>query len=490
MLQRYSLLLVTLFLVGCGGSIPAWDYNAAPLAPAQAPPEALAPAPVPAVDSAPASIGPTAAGTAIEPTQYNPSALPALFTAQKLKTKIGILLPLSGPQKGIGDAMLKAAQMALFDLTGPDFELLPFDTQGTVDGARMAAEKAMSDNVALVLGPVFADGVRAASTVTRAQNVNMIAYSTDWSVTSANVFTMGFLPFDQIERLLNAVAADETLQRIAVIAPRTIYGRTIVSAYQALAEERGLETMDILTFDPGTKNLAPAMRAFTQYDDRIAAATALAQELAEKQALEQALEEAQENEAQEDIEAIIELKSSEDLEKEIKKIKAEMEPPYDAVLIAAGGENAIAISNLLSHYDLPPRLVKRLGIGLFDDLSLAREVALRDSWFSAPPLKTRRAFEGRYTSLYGKSPPRLATLAYDSTALAAVLAKRSHGSNAYSRSAITNPNGFAGIDGIFRFLDNGTVERGLAILSFRNGRIVEAQAAPRSFVRVQPYGGL
>ena len=81
-----------------------------------------------------------------------------------------------------------------------------------------------------------------------------------------------------------------------------------------------------------------------------------------------------------------------------------MEPPYDAVLIAAGGENAITISNLLSHYDLPPRLVKRLGIGLFDDLSLAREVALRDSWFSAPPLKTRRAFEGRYHRFTASRP--------------------------------------------------------------------------------------
>ena len=44
-----------------------------------------------------------------------------------------------------------------------------------------------------------------------------------------------------------------------------------------------------------------------------------------------------------------------------------------------------------------------------------------------------------------------------------------------------NPNGFAGIDGIFRFRPNGVAERGLAVLEFRNGRISIAEEAPKTF---------
>ena len=43
--------------------------------------------------------------------------------------------------------------------------------------------------------------------------------------------------------------------------------------------------------------------------------------------------------------------------------------------------------------------------------------------------------------------------------------------------------GFAGIDGIFRFRPNGTAERGLAVLEFRNGEIVVIDDAPKTFQR-------
>ena len=39
----------------------------------------------------------------------------------------------------------------------------------------------------------------------------------------------------------------------------------------------------------------------------------------------------------------------------------------------------------------------------------------------------------------------------------------------YTRVAIADPNGFAGIDGIFRFRSDGMTERGLAVMQVGNG---------------------
>jgi len=58
-------------------------------------------------------------------------------------------------------------------------------------------------------------------------------------------------------------------------------------------------------------------------------------------------------------------------------------------------------------------------------------------------------------------------------------------SNAFGRDAIMNPNGFSGIDGIFRFGNSGMAERGLAILELRNGTIQVKDPAPRSFTSAQ-----
>jgi hypothetical protein len=44
---------------------------------------------------------------------------------------------------------------------------------------------------------------------------------------------------------------------------------------------------------------------------------------------------------------------------------------------------------------------------------------------------------------------------------------------------LTNPSGFAGADGVFRFRADGQNERGLAVLELRNGQIVTVNAAPR-----------
>ena len=437
-------LLALFTLTSCNttryGSLPTWDFKTKNQKQAEAAPDTLS-----KNTTQPASL-PTTEN--IHNTTYS---LPATPIEPASKTKVAILLPLSGTQSHIGDTMLKAAQMALFDVADPNFQLTPYDTQGTADGARQAAEKALHDGTNLVLGPVFSKATRAARDVFHRRNINMIAFSTDWSITDQNTFTIGMLPFDQLDRIISH-AADNNLRRIGIIAPDTTYGRAILSAYNILAAEKNLQTIEILTYKPGASHLSKNIRKFTRYDSRTAQREAI--NLAQNKTIT------------------------------TKATINDIPAPYDAILIAAGGSDAITIANLLTHYDLPPGIVKRLGMGLFDDPNLADEVALRGSWFAAPSPETHKRFEKRYASIYTAPPHRLASLAYDATALAAILAARTintTGHTNFHRTAILNPNGFAGVDGIFRFLNNGTTQRGLSILTFKNGRITEIDPAPRTF---------
>jgi ABC-type branched-subunit amino acid transport system substrate-binding protein len=123
-----------------------------------------------------------------------------------------------------------------------------------------------------------------------------------------------------------------------------------------------------------------------------------------------------------------------------------------------------------------------------DDTALATEPSLEGTWFAAPSPNLRRDFTQKYMGTYGKPAPRLATLAYDATALAAVLAQRGiqqTGQPSFDHAAITNPNGFTGINGIFRFRSDGTAERGLAVLEFKHGQITVIDKAPRTFQQSQ-----
>jgi len=156
---------------------------------------------------------------------------------------------------------------------------------------------------------------------------------------------------------------------------------------------------------------------------------------------------------------------------------------YDALLLPEGGARLRALAPLLPYYDIDPEKVHFLGTGLWDEPGLGAEPALSGGWYAAPPPAPRADFEKRFQDLYRRAPPRLSTLGYDATALAAVLARGEHGAD-FSPAALTNPSGFAGVDGIFRLRPDGLVQRGLAVLEIHRDGNVVIDPAPETFQSV------
>jgi branched-chain amino acid transport system substrate-binding protein len=91
-----------------------------------------------------------------------------------------------------------------------------------------------------------------------------------------------------------------------------------------------------------------------------------------------------------------------------------------------------------------------------------------------------RNFTQRYRARYKQDPVRTATLAYDAVALIAALVK-TQGAARFSPETLTNPSGFSGIDGLFRFRSDGTNDRGLAVLRVTAGGPQTISPAPKSF---------
>ena len=103
-----------------------------------------------------------------------------------------------------------------------------------------------------------------------------------------------------------------------------------------------------------------------------------------------------------------------------------------------------------------------IGTGVWDVPGIGSDAMLRGAWYAAPDPARRADFERKFVATYGRPPHRLATLAYDAVALAGHLARLKPGGD-FSAEAITNPNGWSGVDGIFRFLPDGRTERALAV---------------------------
>jgi hypothetical protein len=58
---------------------------------------------------------------------------------------------------------------------------------------------------------------------------------------------------------------------------------------------------------------------------------------------------------------------------------------------------------------------------------------------------------------------------------------KTQGPQRFSPETLTNPSGFSGIDGLFRFRADGTNERGLAVLRVTSSGAQVISPPPRSF---------
>ncbi|MDF3075880.1 MAG: putative ABC-type branched-chain amino acid binding protein, partial [Alphaproteobacteria bacterium] len=337
------------------------------------------------------------------------------------KTRIALLLPLSGQSKDIGNAMLEAAQLALFDLQKPDVILLPQDTGETPEGAIAAAQKALAEGAQIILGPLFSTSTTAVAPIARAAGVQVISFSNDTTVAQPGVYVMGFTVQPQVERVVS-YAASQNLTSMAVLAPSSPYGQSVVATMEETARNRGATVQPVGFFDPQGADLNASVTGF--------AASAKG---------------------------------------------------VQAVMVPVGGARLSQVVPLMAYRDLDPRQTKYLGTGLWDTANTWREGALLGAWYAAPPPETRTDFEKRFNETYGRAPPRLASLAYDATALAGLIGTKAPNGSLLTAQTLSDPNGFAGVDGIFRWGPDGLPQRGLAVIEIQRNGVRTISPAPASF---------
>ena len=372
------------------------------------------------------------------------------------KVRVGVIVPLSGQAAGVGRALLDAANLALFDVGDTRLMLLPRDSRGTPDGAAAAAQDLLAQGVQLIVGPLFAGEVSAVAPLARAAQVPVLGFSTDRTVAGNNVWLLGLAPDDQVARIL-AFAHGRGLNRFGLIAPENAYGAAVDRALRDAAQRLNLQLGRIGTYPTDVNDLTPHVRRFADYEQRRAALAQQRRELAAK---------------------------DDELSKQalarLTNVETVGDPGFDALLVAEGGQRLKSLAPLLAYFDVDPKRVRFLGTGLWDEPGLGTEPALQGGWFATTAPAGVAEFRRRYESAYGRRPPRIASLGFDAVALAAVLA-REDVPRPFAVERLTNPEGFAGYDGIFRLRPDGQTERGLAVIEILPRDIRVIDPAPTTF---------
>src|SRR6267142_2301985 len=335
------------------------------------------------------------------------------------QVKVGLILPLSaaGNAGVAAQSMRNAAEMALAGFQNPNIQLLIKDDGGNAQGAQQGTQQALDEGAEMILGPLFAQSVPATAQLTRAKGVSVIAFSTDSSVAGRGVYLLSFLPESDVNRIVE-YSASIGKRSFAALLPENAYGNVVEAAFKPAVGRRGGRIV-----------------AFEKYGaDRAGAARNVAQALGQA----------------------------------------------DALFIADDGDSVVSVADALTAAGANLRNIQLLGTGLWDNPRVYASPALQGGLYAAPDPAGFRNFSARYRAKFGSDPVRTATLAYDAVALVAALA-RTQGPQRFSPEVLTNPSGFAGIDGLFRFRADGTNERGLAVMRVGSGGSTPVAGSPKSF---------
>jgi len=337
--------------------------------------------------------------------------------------RIGILLPFSNGSsttRTLAASLMKSAELALFNSQNHDLVLISADEGSGGAEAVAGVRTLLNDGAEVIIGPLFSQSVTAIAPITRDHAVPVISFSTDRAVAGDGVYLLSFQPENEVRRIVR-YAVGQGHSVFAGLVPSTAYGSHVAQAFEETVKSAGGRVV-------GVERFVPASGAIAAPVPKVAQSRA------------------------------------------------------DAILIAQGGALLREIATSLATNGAGSRQVQFLGTGLWDDVATTHEPTLVGGWFAAPDPDAIRGFDVRYRAVFGTSPPALASLAFDAVSLVAVLASGSP-YHRFTGEALTDPNGFSGVDGVFRFAVDGTSERGFAVLKIEEGgNIAVISPAPRSFL--------
>jgi len=397
-------------LGACASTVPA--DTAPPQAGAGGRPAGAAVVPPPPPGSIPPA-PPPGSGTTVEETR-------AIAPGE---AKLAALLPLSGPNGGLGQSILDAVRLALGDArSGVPVELIARDTAGSPDGAREAARSAIAAGANLVVGPLLGGEVAEVAEVARPAGVPVLSLTNNATSAVPGAHVLGMLPQNQVERLVG-FATTKGARRFALVAPDDLYGQIVEDAFRASVRTAGGAVAMVQRHGADMNAISGAVKKVADGVERI-----------------------------------------------------------DAVLVAGNGDNLIISASFVPYYDISAKeKLVLIATVSWDDRRLGKEASLHGAHIAAPLNRRREEFLKRFRDAYNREAPLLASLGYDAAALAVAAIRE--GSETGMLAILGSTSGFEGYDGVFRLEPDGTNRRLLPVLQFERAGPRVVEDAPPSFER-------
>ncbi|TCL08592.1 amino acid/amide ABC transporter substrate-binding protein (HAAT family) [Shimia isoporae] len=340
---------------------------------------------------------------------------------------VALLVPKGSSNSGdavLAQSLENAAKLAIADLNGVQIDLRVYPTAGDPATAQASAAQAVDEGAKIIIGPVFAEAANAAAKAVASRNINVLSFSNNTSIAGGNLFVLGPTFGNTADRLVS-YSRSAGKPRIMVVHSNNASGAQGKAAIDGAISRQGAEPAGSVSYQFSQEGV---------------------------------------------IAAVSQIKLTADSNE------------VDAIFLTANTSGALPLmSQLLPEAGLSPATTQFIGLTRWDIPSQTLELpGVQGGWFALPDPNLTQQFQNRYAQAYGGLPHPIGGLAYDGIAAIGALVKAGK-ADALTTGALTQGAGFQGVNGIFRLRADGTNERGLAVATIRDKKVVIIDPAPQKF---------
>lgn len=341
--------------------------------------------------------------------------------AEEEKIKIGLLVPITGDHKELGQLLIKASLMALKDINDQKLEIYPKDTGSNPDKTLKSANELKEMGVKIIIGPVFNKNLIYLNEL---DEIVFLSFTNKTLNLPKNVISAGINATSQLNSIKKFISKNE-INRTIFLTPKLDYQDEVKKGIK----QSKIKVFKSYMYDTEPTKLTKQIEKITNYKVR-------------KQNL---------------IDEIKRVEDSNlpDKEKQLEKLKKKYtigNVNFDAVIISDFDESLKSVITSLLYTDVSPKKKFIITFNQWFDSSFLKESSIQPIYYPSINKENLKNFENKFLKEFDEKANHLTLLSYDLVGLIYYLSLTD---NLFEIEKIfRKKNSFKGKIGIFQIENN------------------------------------
>ena len=344
-----------------------------------------------------------------------------LGNADEEKIKIGLLVPITGDNKDLGQLIIKSTRMALNDIRSNKIEIFPKDTNSNPNKTLQSALQLKEMGIKIVIGPIFYKNLIYLSDV---QDLTFLSLTNKTEKLPNNVISSGVNATSQLKTIKKFIELNE-IQKTILLTPDLDFKSEIKKGIK----ESKIKILKHYIYDKEPTKLTAQIEKITNYKIR-------------KQNLADEIKR-------------VENSDLPDKEKQLKKLEKKYtigNVNFDSVIISDFNESLKSIITSLLYTDVSPKKKSIITFNQWFDQNILNEKNIQPIYYPSINNENLKNFEKKFSNKFNKSPNHLSLLSYDLVGLIYYLSIKNELTDL--NKLFKKKNSFKGKIGIFDIQDN------------------------------------